>query len=484
MKFQRKNAKNNKLPDYIFYILTEREVESHEILKKYEGKWLQRTKKAQKFEGMAGNKLSLPSPENTLQYHLFIVDKKTNFLNIGGDIINLAKNAYAETIEINGLSDQISDLSEIIQGIKLGAYKFDKYKKNDRPLPKSIIISTSLSDNNLAKIVDDVEKVTSGIILARDLVNTPGEDMKPIDLKKTAESIAKGSGGKIKLKAFNRKDCEKMKMGSFLAVAQGSIAEPYFLHLTYKPKKINRNTARIAVIGKGVTFDTGGLSLKPADYMMTMKCDMAGAASVLGLFEILKKSDLNIEVHGIIAATDNVPSATAIKPGDVVTASNGTTIEILNTDAEGRLTLADAIVYTQKQGVKNIVDLATLTGACVVALGEEIAALYSNDQEFAKEIESASNLAHEDIWQMPLHSAYDKLLDSPIADVKNISSSRYGGSITAALFLKRFIEDDTKWAHIDIAGPAFAERKMNSINEYGATGFGVATLYELIKNKK
>jgi len=389
------------------------------------------------------------------------------------------------SIELFGEDDEKYDprttAQKMTEAILLSSYQFIAYKK---PKQKNILediylIAEDGRDANKAqKGIEKAEMIIDGVTVARDLVNTPAQDMKPIRLAQTAEKIAKMSTN-IKVRVFNREQIEKKNMNAFLAVAQGADSEPRLIHLIYKPEKAKKC---IAIVGKGVTFDSGGLSIKPAQFMETMKCDMAGSATVLGLFATLTRIQPNVEIHGIIAATENMPSGKAIRPGDVVRAANNKTIEILNTDAEGRLTLADALVYAQKQKPDYLVDLATLTGACVVALGEEISAVLSNDNELAKNLISNASSSDEQMWEMPLYDRYSKLIESDIADLRNISSSRYGGTLTAALFLKEFINEDQKWAHIDIAGPAFAEKPMASYIGKGGTGFGVRTLLGWIES--
>lgn len=476
MKISQKSSKKTINSDLKVIFSEKKEYSKLEELKQFNKEWLKRIEKSQKFDREKGGKVLLPAKDNTSHYLIFTFDENSNWLNFGGDINNQARNLGADLVEID--LENENALKDILKGMLLSDYNFPLYKKHENHQVKEMMISVDLKKSLFDQKLNEALFEVSGISLARDLVNTPGEDMKPEHLVKCAKEIAKNSKGRIKLKVLNREQCKKLGMGAFLAVAQGSTSEPYFIHLTYKPKKKAKN--KIALIGKGVTFDSGGLSLKPAEYMTTMKCDMAGSATVLGVFKTLANLDLDKEIHGIVAATENMPSGDAIRPGDVVKASNGKTIEILNTDAEGRLTLADALVYAQKLKVDKIIDLATLTGACVVALGEEIAALYSNNDELQEEIVESAKNTKEEIWPMPMFGNYDKLIDSPIADVKNIASSRYGGSITAALFLKRFVDEKQKWAHIDIAGPAFAEKRMNSYTEYGASGFAVATLLDLL----
>ncbi len=389
---------------------------------------------------------------------------------------NIAIELFGEDEESYNPHDSAQAIAE---GLLLSAYQFETYKKSKQ---KNIIESVILicEDGRDAikaqKGIEKAEMIADGVTVARDLVNTPSQDMSPIRLAQTAEQIAKLCS-EIKVRVYNREQIEKKNMGAFLAVAQGSENEPRLIHITYKPKNAKKV---IAIVGKGITFDSGGLSIKPADSMQNMKCDMAGAASVLGLFAVIARIRPKIEIHGIIAATDNMPSAKAMKPGDIVKASNKKTIEILNTDAEGRLTLADALVFAQKLEPDYLVDLATLTGACLVALGEEIAGIMSNDSGFVQELIKASKEAGEELWELPLFEKYSKLIESDIADLRNISTTRYGGTLTAGLFLKEFINDDQKWAHIDIAGPAYAERPLNSYIGKGATGYGIRTLIKWI----
>mgnify|MGYP000207976890 CR=1 FL=1 len=244
--------------------------------------------------------------------------------------------------------------------------------------------------------------------------------------------------------------------------------------------RAKKTKKRIALVGKAVTFDSGGLSIKTGDGMMTMKMDMAGAASVLGVFQALPSLDLDIEVHGIFLAVENMPSGKADRPGDVVKAMNGTTIEVLNTDAEGRVTLADALSYAMTLEPDAIIDLATLTGACVVALGEEVSGLLSSDQKLSDRLLAAAKEAGEGLWPLPLYEPYQELIKSKVADIKNIGG-RAAGAITAALFLQHFV-GKTPWAHLDIAGPAYAEKETRSDTPFGGTGHGVRTLLRYLQN--
>ena len=300
---------------------------------------------------------------------------------------------------------------------------------------------------------------------ARNLANEPAQFATPSELANIAQDF---SG--LETKIYDKEECEKMGMGAFLAVGQGSIHEPKFIHMKYtcdNPKK------RIAIIGKGICFDSGGLDIKPASSMLTMKDDMSGAACVLGIMSIIREFNPQVEVHGIIAACENMPSGKAYKPGDIVTAKNGKTIEIDNTDAEGRLTLADALCYACELGVDEVIDLATLTGACMVALGTHASGIMGNDENLVHALIDTAKRNGEKFWELPLWEEYFDSLKSEIADMKN-SGARWGGASAAGVFLQKFVKD-VKWAHIDIAGTAFLDKPQKEFIA-GATGAGVRTL--------
>lgn len=369
----------------------------------------------------------------------------------------------------------------IVEGVRLADYAFDKYrstKKEQKRVSRFDLVTHDSQDVRQAlKGIEIGELMARGTVLARDLVNTPSQDMYPEKLVETAKVIAKGRST-VRVKVFDRAALTRMGAGGILGVAQGSDHPPYLVHLVYKPKKATKK--RVALVGKAVTFDSGGLSLKPADGMMTMKIDMAGAAAVLGTFCVIAEVAPSCEVHGIFGAVENMPSGKAIRPGDVLTAMNKKTIEVLNTDAEGRLTLADTLTYASKQKPQAIIDLATLTGACMVALGEEITGIMSNNDALAAKIQEAATDAGEKMWRLPLEKNYRKLIKSEVADMQNIGS-RWGGALTAGLFLEEFV-DKMPWAHLDIAGPAFAEREIDPYTHKGATGHGVRTLLSYLRS--
>jgi leucyl aminopeptidase len=297
-------------------------------------------------------------------------------------------------------------------------------------------------------------------------------------LAKVAKQIADEGG--LEYKVFDKAAIIAEGMNLLLGVGCGSIEEPRLIHLTYRPEGATDETPSIALVGKGVTFDAGGYNVKPTGSIEEMKMDMAGAAAVLGTMKALRATRPNVIVHGIVPAAENLVSGDAYKPGDVIRSLNGKTVEIMNTDAEGRLILADALCYAERLGVDRMVDLATLTGACMVALGPHTAAVFSSDDGFASRVCSAADSAGEDVWHMPLTKKLRPMLKSPIADMKNIGQ-RWGGAITAALFLSEFVGDVT-WVHMDIAGPAFADKTEGHIRK-GGTGFGVATLVELLEGE-
>eukprot|EP00921_Rhytidocystis_pertsovi_P020607 GHVQ01032885.1.p2 GENE.GHVQ01032885.1~~GHVQ01032885.1.p2 ORF type:complete len:375 (+),score=57.68 GHVQ01032885.1:2023-3147(+) len=337
----------------------------------------------------------------------------------------------------------------------------------------SLLVSNSANKTEIEEAVTVARKVAQGVHFAQQLVAAPANYVNTITLAQEAVRMAEANG--MEARVLDQSDLEKLGMGCYLAVAKGSMYPPKFIHLTYKPTTTNGATKRLALIGKGLCFDAGGYNIKNAACQIEMmKFDMGGSAAVLGAgLAIALLKPANVEVHIIVAAAENMVSDKAYRPGDVITASNGKTVEVGNTDAEGRLTLADALVYADKMGLDGIVDVATLTGACVVALGHSYAGVFSPNESFAKAVMESGRDSGELLWQMPIVPEYRALLDSKIADMNNVGGAGKGGAITAAVFLKEFVSK-TPWAHIDIAGPAWDNK------EGKATGFGVRTLTELV----
>ncbi len=312
------------------------------------------------------------------------------------------------------------------------------------------------------------------INLTRDLVNRPPQEITPLGFAKRAQAVATDFG--LRVEVLEKPRLEQERMRSMLAVAQGSTEPPCMVIVEHDGG--GPNAPRLALVGKGVTFDSGGLSLKPTDGMLTMKCDMAGAATVLGAMIAIARLKLPVNVVGYMGLVENMPGGSAFKLGDILTARNGVTIEVLNTDAEGRLVLADVLSYAVDAGVDRIVDLATLTGACVVALGEDVSGAFTNDQTWCDTLLAAAKASGEDVWQLPMWDSYEDLIKGDVGDIKN-TGGRWGGAITAARFLKHFVADKP-WVHLDIAGPAFASSNKPH-REAGATGHMVKTLVELAR---
>lgn len=358
----------------------------------------------------------------------------------------------------------------IVEGMELALYQDLRFKSESEDKGPAVEQVDLLGLGGQEEAISRAKAICSGVILARQLVAAPANEVTPVTMAETAEAIAQDYG--LNAEILEQEDCEKLGMGAFLGVAKASDLPPKFIHLTYKPEGTPRR--KLAIIGKGLTFDSGGLNIKGAGSgIETMKMDMGGAAATLGAAKAIAQLKPDVEVHFISAATENMISGHAMHPGDILKASNGKTIEVNNTDAEGRLTLADALVFAEKLGVDAIVDLATLTGACLIALGDDIAGLWSPDDAVANQLLQAAETAGEKLWRMPLEERYFEGLKSPIADMKN-TGPRPGGAITAALFLKQFVKE-TPWAHLDIAGPVWAD-KDNGYNNAGATGYGVRTL--------
>ncbi|MFA6428883.1 MAG: leucyl aminopeptidase [Patescibacteria group bacterium] len=372
----------------------------------------------------------------------------------------------------------------LAEGFRLAAYRFHGYKKQDpkHPLTDVKEVIVCVLDRSVAEAFRTgfarADVLAQAVHLCRDLVNTPSADMTPQTMVEAAQALAT-EGSRITMNVMPAKTMEEMGMRAALAIGRGSQHAPVGVHMTYTPEGTSKK--RIVIVGKAVTFDSGGLSLKPADSMMTMKCDMAGGATVIGLFKALSALKLPFEIHGIFLAVENMPSGTACRPGDVVVAKNGTSIEILNTDAEGRVTLADALAYASEQKPDVLIDLATLTGACVVALGEQIAAVLGNDRALTDALVTAGRETGDTLWELPLVKEYGDHIKSKIADVKNIGNRGEAGTITAALFLEKFVGKNIPWAHLDIAGPAYAEKESRPDQPVGGTGFGVRLLVRYLQ---
>ena len=389
-------------------------------------------------------------------------------------VARIAKKQKCKTLGISlpvWNNDPAQTAQALAEGVQLSLYQDNRFKSEPEDKGAQLETVELLGLGGQEAAITHANQICSGVILARQLVAAPANEVTPITMAETAMAIASEHG--LQVEILEQEDCEKLGMGAFLGVAKASDLPPKFIHLTYKPEATPKR--KLAIIGKGLTFDSGGLNIKVAGSgIENMKIDMGGAAATLGAAKAIGQLKPDVEVHFISAVTENMISGRAMHPGDILKASNGKTIEVNNTDAEGRLTLADALVFADKLGVDAIVDLATLTGACVIALGDEIAGLFTPDDALAKQLETAAESAGEKIWRMPMEEKYFEGMKSGIADMKN-TGPRPGGSITAALFLKQFVKDTLAWAHLDVAGPVWTDKE-NGYNSPGATGFGVRTL--------
>ena len=366
----------------------------------------------------------------------------------------------------------------ITEGAILGLYGFTRYKKPEYEDADELIIVVTEKEKLpiLEPIVGKAKLIAEATNLARDMGNEPANYMTPSQMAETAKELANKHD--LQSKVFEREDMEAMGMGALLGVAKGSSQPPKLITLIYKGDEHSEEA--LGFLGKGITFDSGGISIKPSEGMGDMKNDMAGAAAVIAALAAIAQLKPRINVTAIVPATENLPSGTALKPGDILKAMNGKTIEVISTDAEGRLILADALSYAVGQGLSPLIDLATLTGACRVALGVSFGGVFGNDQDWTAKVLRAAEDTGERMWHMPMSEEYREQIKSEIADVKN-TGNRYGGAITAALFLAEFV-DNVPWVHIDIAGPRFSHKESGYIVK-GATGVGVRTLVDLALNE-
>lgn len=420
---------------------------------------------------VVGKHLEQPSKFEELQF----------YRKLGAIIYEHAKRLRASSVTLATEGLNLSEHSvyrALVEGCALASYTFERYKsKKDGAARFSGIKQLFLYSpkKHTHASAREAQILSDATCFARDLINTPPRDCTTTDLVNTAKDLARTLS--LKITVFDKKKLERMGAGGILGVAQGSAQPPYLIKLEYTPTKKPIRT--ISLIGKGITFDSGGLSIKTASGMETMKADMSGAAAVLGAIKALAEIKVPYAVRGYIPTAENMISGEATRPGDVLRIMNGKTVEVLNTDAEGRLILADALCLAEKDRCDVMVDLATLTGACRIALGSEYAALFATSDELSRALMAAGDLEGERFWPMPLAPEYRDMIKSPIADLKNTGGA-YGGAITAALFLKEFVRK-TPWAHLDIAGPSFSDSEKGYIKK-GGVGFGVRTLARYILN--
>lgn len=451
--------------------------------------------KAENFAGKIGQVLSVPAAASGSARTVLLVglgdasDKiaASDVEKTGSAIVAALNSRKVSSVVIEAADDIVSTLGadetadRLALALLLSTYRFDKYKTKggkdkNAGLKSAVVVSAAAT--SARKLFAASEKVAAGVFLTRDLVTEVPNVLYPESFAAIIKKELAPMG--IKVEVLDVPKMKKLGMNSLLGVGQGSEKPPRLVTMTYNGGK--KGQRPVALVGKGVTFDTGGISLKPGAGMEDMKWDMAGAGAVVGAMKALAGRKAKANVVGVVALAENMPSGSASRPSDVVTSMSGQTIENLNTDAEGRLILCDALTYTQRFfKPTHIVDLATLTGAVLIALGEEYGGLFSNDNGFAGVLRDAGEAVGEHLWQLPLHDAWDKSIDSQIADMKNISGSRYAGSAIGAHFLKRFIEPGVTWAHLDIAGMAWTGKERPSVPK-GATGYGVRLLDRYVRD--
>ena len=402
--------------------------------------------------------------------------KSSDYENIGSKLFDFLKNNKIENVILNLTSLKITNaqIERILHGATLKSYSFEVYKT--KKSVKNFININVVGIRSKSILKTKLDALAEGIFLTRDLVSEPGNILHPDEYVKR---IAKLRNIGIKVTVYDKKKLKKMGCGALLGVGQGSVRGSYLVTMEWKGA--SSKSKPLAFVGKGVCFDTGGISLKPAKFMEDMTYDMAGSAVVVGLMKNFALRKAKINAVGVVGLVENMPGGNAQRPGDIVKSYSGKTIEVLNTDAEGRLVLADALTFTEEKFKPSlIIDLATLTGAIIVSLGSEYAGLFSNNDKLSKQLYDAGEKVEEKVWRMPLHSNYDKLIDSKNADMQNINYVGGAGSTTAAQFLQRFILNKTPWAHLDIAGMSFS-KYAGALNSGGATGYGVRLLNKFVE---
>ncbi len=481
-------VKPGKQPTGVLFIFSSADGKQSQTARNFAGPSLDKAIAAADFKGKANGTAEVLVPADTTLERLVITGvgktaelDANSWMKLGGTVASKLGNAKTASVllELDGQPVSADDAADFALGLLLRSYTFDKYKtkKDDSgKLTSSAKITILTADSAGAKKAFATrEAVHGGVVLARDLVNEPANILGTQEFAAKAKELE--SLG-VKVETLSEKDMKKLGMGALLGVAQGSVRPPLMVVMHWNGGKAKEKP--IAFVGKGVVFDSGGISIKPAAGMEDMKGDMGGAAAVTGLMHVLAARKAKANVIGIIGLVENMVDANAQRPGDIVTSMSGQTIEVLNTDAEGRLVLADALHFCRtKYDPKFMINLATLTGAIIVALGSLHAGLFSNNDELSAQLTAAGLATGERLWRMPMGADYDKLIDTPNADMKNIGG-RNGGSITAAQFIQRFV-GETKWAHLDIAGTAMGSPS-NEIISGWASGFGVRLLDRLVKD--
>jgi len=454
---------------------------------------LKRAMRAEKFTGKNGQVIAILAPTGLRADRVVLVGvgkgeifDSASAERLGGLVVGKLKSLGVShaALAIDPIPGSTLDASHIAAhmgyGASLRGYRFDRYKtkrtKTDTTRLRKLTIMTT-NPSKARSTYKPLAGIANGVFLTRDLVSEPANILSPIELADRAKGLRDDN---VTVEVLTPAKMSELGMGALLGVAQGSAREPRLVVMQWKGAPSHANQTPIAFVGKGVTFDTGGISIKPSAGMEDMKWDMGGSGVVIGLMRSLAQRKARTNAVGVVGLVENMPSGTAQRPGDIVTSMSGKTIEVLNTDAEGRLVLADALWYTQGRfKPRFMVDLATLTGAIIVALGSERAGLFCNDKGLTQQLMAAGEMAGEKLWPMPIDDAYDADIDCDIADMKNIGSGRGAGSVTAAKFLQRFVDKRTPWAHLDIAGVTWSKKEQILVPK-GGTGFGVRLLDRLV----
>ena len=442
--------------------------------------------KAQRFEGESGGVAEAWSHADGSARRVLLVGTGSGSSADGAEKLGgtaasklLLSGESRAVIDLSGLGYDADAGARVALGAALRSWRHDRYRtklkdKQKPTLAEVVIVGAEGAEQRFA---ERYAGLIDGVALTRELVTEPANIIYAETFVERVRAAATGSG--LEIEVLGEAEMRELGMGALLGVNQGSVREPRLLIMKWNGGQLG--TAPLALIGKGVTFDTGGISIKPAAGMESMKWDMGGAGAVAGAMLALAKRKAKANVVGLCGLVENMPSGSAQRPGDVVTSMNGQTIEVINTDAEGRLVLADVMTYAQRTfRPKTMIDLATLTGAMVISLGHEYAGVFSNDDGLAAELQAAGHKSGDKLWRMPLGEGYDRLIDSPIADIKNVGP-REGGSITAAQFLQRFVEDGVRWAHLDVAGVVWSDKPGTTFDK-GATGFGVRVLDQFVES--
>ncbi len=461
-------------------------------LDKETGGALKRAIAASRFTGRKDDMLGVLAPPHLAVGRVLLVGlgkavslDEAAMQTLGGAIVgqlnSVGESEAAVALDrLDGMKPKPADAAaNLAFGARLRAYRFDKYRTKEKPEQKPTLRSLAVMTRDAAaarRAFAPLEEVAKGVFFTRDLVSEPANIIYPETLAAAARQLTRVG---VQVEVLDERQMKRLGMGALLGVGQGSAKPPRLVVMQWKGGAKGRAAQPVAFIGKGVTFDTGGISIKPADGMWDMKWDMGGAGVVIGLMRALAGRKAKVNAVGVIGLVENMPSGMAQRPGDIVTSMSGQTIEVLNTDAEGRLVLADALWYCQDRfKPKFMVDLATLTGAIIIALGSEHAGLFSNNDELASRLAAAGAAVGEKLWRLPLADAYDRMMDSDAADIKNISGGRDASSITAAQFLQRFV-NNVPWAHLDIAGTTWSKKDAATVPK-GATAFGVRLLDRLV----